>query len=309
MQPTSFIWQNGTMIPWQEATTHVMSHGLHYGSGAFEGIRFYQTEQGPAIFKLREHVARLFYSAQTMGMNIPYSQEQVCQAIIDTVKINEVEAGYIRPLVYYGYGSMGVCPSTALPVEMIIACWPWGRYLASDSVDIKTSEFIRIHPRSTVADAKICGHYVNSLLAGLAIRGTKYHEALMLDEDGYVAEGSAENIFVIKNGKMYTTAVGTILEGITRNTVIDMAKTFGIEVIEKRFGVDFIYGADEAFFTGTAVEVTPIRSLDDCMIGDGQPGSITQRFKKAYHNIVHGWNPAYQNALTFIAEENQEVTS
>ena len=302
MQATSFIWQNNTIKPWQEANTHVMSHGLHYGSGAFEGIRFYKTDNGPAIFKLCEHVDRLFYSAQVMHMDIPYSQEQICQAIINTVGINQVESGYIRPLVYYGYGAMGVCPSPTLPVETIIACWPWGRYLASDSVDIKTSEFIRIHPRSTVADAKICGHYINSMLAGLAIRGTKYHEALMLDEHGHVAEGSAENIFVIKNGKIYTTALGTILEGITRNTIIEMSKTLGLELIEKRFGLEFIYGADEAFFTGTAVEVTPIRSLDDCIIGEGKPGPITEQFKAAYQDIVHGRNPAYQNSLTYIID-------
>ena len=287
MQPTDHIWQNGTFVPWQQANTHVLSHGLHYGSGVFEGIRCYDTKNGTKIFKLPEHVARLFYSARALGMAIPYSEAEMCQAIEDTVAKNTLKAGYIRPLVYYGYGGLGVTPRKDLPVEVMIACWPWGQYLDAPAVDIKISDFIRIHPQSSVTDAKICGHYVNSLMAGLAIRDTHYHEALLLDSDGYVAEGSAENIFIVKDGILTTTPLGTILNGITRATVMEMAATMGMTVHQERFLPQAVWDADEAFFCGTAVEIVPIRSLDDRLIGNGEPGLISQQFQHAYHALVH----------------------
>lgn len=301
MQPlTPFIWQNGNLVPWEKATTHVLSHGLHYGSGAFEGIRCYKTAKGTAIFKLKEHVNRLFYSAEVLGMKMPFSKAEIIEAIIHTVRENKIEAGYIRPLVYYGHGPLRVVPDKSLPIEVIIACWPWGKYLSAPCVDIQISRYIRIHPRSTVADAKICGHYVNSMLAGMALQNTHYHEALLLDAEGYVAEGSAENIFVVKNKVVYTTPTGTILEGITRNTVIEIIKMLGYELKEERFKPEFITQADEAFFTGTAVEVTGIRSLDDQIIATGTLGEITQQVQVYYHKMVTGQIPPCEDALTWI---------
>lgn len=200
---------------------------------------------------------------------------------------------------------MSVLPAVDNPIDVAIACWPWGRYLAADTVDAKTSNYIRIHPDSTVADAKICGHYVNSILAGLALRGTKYHEALLLDADGYVSEGSADNIFIIKNGTLITPPKGTILVGITRNAVIDIARKMGIEVLEKKIRPNEIYEADEAFFTGTAVEVTPIRSLDDKIIGNGEPGPITRKIRESYLQIVHGKHSCSDEALTWVNTQKE----
>lgn len=300
MQSTEFIWQNGQFIPWENAKVHVLAHGLHYGSGVFEGIRFYATRTGPAIFKLAEHVERLFYSAEQIAMQIPYSKKAVINAIIDTVRMNKITQGYIRPLVHYGYGSMKVVPSADLPVEVVIACWPWGSYLAQAMVDIKTSTYIRIHPQSTVADAKICGHYINSLLAGLAIKNTHYHEALLLDSEGYVAEGSAENIFIVKNGVVMTPPTGTILKGITRDTVIAIANYGNIPIKEIPYTREDILQADEAFFSGTAVEITPIRSLDDVLISFGQVGPITEKIHTIYQQMIYGENPDFNHHLTWV---------
>ncbi len=300
MQPTAHIWQNGQFVPWQEANTHVLSHGLHYGSGVFEGIRCYETPQGSAIFKLAAHVARLVYSANALGMQLPYSEAELCQAITDTVAKNRLQAGYIRPLAYYGYGALGVMPSKELPIEVVIACWPWADYLEAPAVDIKISDFIRIHPQSSVADAKICGHYVNSLLARTALRDTHYHEALLLDHDGFVAEGSAENIFIVREGHLITTPLGTILPGITRATVMEMAANRGYAVSEERFTPAAVLAADEAFFCGTAVEIVPIRSLDDQLIGNGEPGLISQQLQQAYQAIVHDKDADFMDALTRV---------
>lgn len=302
-----YIWKNGNLISWNEAQTHVLAHSLHYGSGVFEGIRCYKTDQGSAVFKLREHIVRFFYSARQLGMQIQYSIDDICQAVIETLDKNGCEEGYIRPLAYYGYGSMKVVPTPDVPIDMIIACWPWENYLTINTVDVMTSPYIRIHPKSTVPDAKITGHYVNSLLAGLAIKNTHYHEALLLDADGYVAEGSAENIFIVKDGKIITTPEGTILVGITRNTIMHIAEEFDIPVEEKLFTPEEIYTADEAFFCGTAVEVTAIRSLDDRIIGENNPSVITEKIKKRYHQIVRGQASRYHAALTFVPA-NKEVT-
>jgi branched-chain amino acid aminotransferase len=305
MNTTGFIWKNDTFIPWQNAQTHVLTHGLHYGSAVFEGIRCYQTAKGPAVFKLQEHIERFFYSAQQLGMKIPYSIDEIIQAVIATLQKNNCEEAYIRPLAYYGYGSMQVTPTSDLPVDVIIACWPWGDYLPVQAVDIATSPFIRIHPKSTIADAKISGHYINSILAGLAIKNTQYHEALLLDVDGYVAEGSAENIFIIKDRKIITPPTGTILKGITRNTIIDIANQNGFSIEERRFKVDEIYTADEAFFCGTAVEVTAIRSLDDRCISEGKIGPITEEIKRIYNQIVHGERKEFDAALTYTSQQNE----
>ena len=262
MQTTELIWKNGELIPWAEATTHVLSHTLHYGGGAFEGIRFYATTQGPAIFRLNEHVERLLYSAEVLKMPMFYSKEEIILAIKELVRVNQLPSGYIRPLAYYGYGKMGVNP-VGNPVELIIACWPWGAYLPHDSVDIKTSRFIRIHPDSTVVDAKLCGHYINSILASLELQGTHYHEALLLDSAGLITEGVGENFFMVKDGIIYTPKLGSILSGITRDTIIQLAHSLAITVVETDIPLDEACQADEAFFTGTAAEVTPIRSIND----------------------------------------------
>lgn len=307
MIETQYIWKNGKLIPWKDAQSHVLTHSLHYGSAVFEGIRCYKTNKGPAIFKLLEHIQRFFYSARQLGMQIPYSIADICKAAITIVQENGIEEAYLRPLAYYGYGSMKVVPTSDLPVDVIIACWPWADYLAAEAVDIAISPYIRIHPKSTVADAKISGHYVNSILAGLAIRNTHYHEALLLDSNGYVAEGGAENIFIVKDGKIITTPEGTILVGITRNTVMQIAEELKIPVIEKSFKPEEIYSADEAFFTGTAVEITAIRSLNDKNIGQGCTGAITKKIQTRYYEIIRGQVPKYYSELSFVKDEYTEV--
>jgi len=294
METCKSIWLNGSLVPWDEAKVHGLTHALHYGGGAFEGVRAYKTDKGPAIFKLEEHTKRLFYSTNALKMKLEFSEEQVNQAIIDTINDNGLEHCYIRPLAFYGYGKMGLNPKGA-PTELLVACWPWGAYLPHEMIDVKTSEFIRIHPKSTVADAKITGHYVNSILAVQALEGTDYHEALFLDFEGNVAEGPGENLFILKDGKIYTPPLGTILAGITRLTIFELAELAGLEVIEKTLKLEDIYEADEAFYTGTAAEVTPIRSLDDKLIGQGTLGSITKGMRDAYQDIVHGRPVQFEN--------------
>lgn len=298
MKKTDYIWKNGEIVGWEQANTHILSHGLHYGSAVFEGIRCYDTSKGPAIFELQAHIKRLIYSAEKIGMRVPYSFEELCEAVVKLVRANKCREAYIRPLIYYGYGGMKVTPSDDTPVEVAIACWPWGDYLPGKEIDVMTSSYIRIHPKSTHAAAKISGHYVNSILAGLEIKNTHYHEALLLDADGYVAEGSAENIFIVHGDTIITPPKGTILVGITRNTVLKIANKIGLKMVERKFTVDEIYSSDEAFFCGTAVEVVAIRSLDDCIIGKGEMGSITKRVFDEYSKIVTGKNAAFIQSLT-----------
>lgn len=302
MQATEFIWHNGKLVPWNEAKIHVLTHTLHYGGGAFEGIRTYKTEKGPAVFRLSEHIDRLFYSAESIKMAIPFSRTEVIAAVKETITLNKLDECYVRPIAFYGYGVMGVNP-TGAPVELAIAVWPWGAYLPHDLVDIKTSHYIRIHRDSSVTDAKMCGHYINSMLARLEVQGTKYHEALMLDVDGNIAEGSGENFFIVKNGVIYTPKLGNILAGITRDTVMQIAYDLEYKVEEKNLILEDAYQADEAFFTGTAAEVTPIRSLDDKVIGDGAIGPVTQSIRKTYMDAVHGKDPRYVHYLTFVNEK------
>jgi branched-chain amino acid aminotransferase len=307
MQKQSYIWMNGALVPWDDAKVHVLSHTLHYGDGAFEGIRVYKTPEGPAVFKLREHMERLHYSGGVLDMQIPYSVEQLCAATIELLQAIGLEQGYIRPLVIHGYGVMGVNPRNS-PVETIIAAWPWGAYIAVDAADIKVSKYIRIHPRSTVADAKIVGHYVNSILAVLELKGTKYHEALFLDDGGNIAEGPGENFFIVKDGSVYTPPLGTILSGITRATVMEITRDLGITLIERSITLQDAFSADEAFFTGTAAEVTPIHSIDDTVIGQGgslgKVGAVTSRIRERYLDIVYGRCvtefPHYRKHLTFV---------
>lgn len=300
METTEFIWCNGELIPWEAATTHVLSHTLHYGGGVFEGIRVYAAERGPAIFRLGEHLDRLFYSAGALHMASGFTAEQLTHATVELVRRNKLAKGYVRPLMYYGYGKMGVNPKGA-PVQTIIACWPWGAYLPHEMIDVKVSKYIRIHPRSTVADAKICGHYVNSILAVLDLDGTKYHEALFLDFNGNVAEGPGENLFIVRNGQIQTPKLGTILAGITRRTIIEIARDKGLEVVERDLTLPEVLSAEEAFFTGTAAEVTPIRSIDDQPLGNGILGPVAKLIRDTYQDVVHGRVEKYQPYLTYCS--------
>lgn len=299
MQTTKLIWFNGKLVPWDQATIHVLTHTLHYGGGAFEGIRFYETDKGPSLFRLKEHIDRLLFSAKSIKLELPYSRGQICDAVQEVVRVNELPTGYVRPIAFFGYGKMGVNP-IGCPPQLAIACWPWGAYLPHEAVDIKTSRFIRIHPNSTQVEAKLCGHYLNGIMAVLELQGTHYHEALFLDDDGYISEGAGENFFMIKNGTIYTPQLGTILAGITRATVMELATKLGYQVIETEITLDDAYQCDEAFFTGTAAEVTAIRSIDDKVLGNGNPGPVTTIIKNAYLDIVKGKNPDYEKYLTVV---------
>ena len=289
---------DGNIVPWADAKIHVLTHSLHYGSAVFEGIRFYESEDGPAIFRLKEHTARLFFSADTISMRIPFSEDEISSAIIETVKMNEINTGYIRPLAYFGYGKMGLRPKGAA-VNLSIAVWPWDAYLGTNPVRVKTSPYMRIHPKSTSMDAKISGNYVNSTFAGVDAISQGYEEALLLDFEGNVAEGPGENIFIVKNHILYTPPKGNILAGITRDSLMTIAEDLGYSVEEKQLKVEDIYDADEAFFTGTAAEVTPIASLDDHSMK--YPfGPVTKKLSDIFLSAVKGMNGKYKSWLTIV---------
>ncbi|MEK6823113.1 MAG: branched-chain amino acid transaminase, partial [Nanoarchaeota archaeon] len=257
MQATDVIWMDGAFVAWDDAKVHVISHALHYASGVFEGIRFYETPEGPAIFRLQEHIDRLFVSAKKIGMQIPFTREQLVRATVELIAKNKVGSGYIRPIAFFGYGGMGLTPKGAA-INVAIACWPWPAFLGDKPIKVKTSSFIRIHPKSTHADAKITGHYINSLLAAQEAHAEGYDEALLLDWEGFVAEGPGENVFAVKDGVLYTPPLGAILPGITRDSVITIARDLGIEVRQMTLTPQDLRNAEELFFTGTAVEVAPI---------------------------------------------------
>lgn len=300
---TKKIWMNGKFVDWDKATVHILTHTLHYGLGVFEGIRCYETKEGPAIFRLDEHIERLFNSAHIFLIKIPYSKEEIRDTIIKTVKINKIKECYIRPLVYIGYGDIGLYPKEN-PINVAVAVWSWGAYLGDEGlrngIRIKTSSFIRNHVNASMTRGKVCGYYINSQLAKKEAITCGYDEALLLDTEGYVAEGSGENIFIIRKGVLKTTPLTSILEGITRNSVIEMSRDLGIQVIEERFTRDELYIADEAFFTGTAAEVTPIREADGRNIGTGRPGKITKKLQALFFDIVKGKNKKYESWLTRI---------
>jgi branched-chain amino acid aminotransferase len=300
MQETQYIWLDGKLVDWNKSTCHVLTHTLHYGSGVYEGIRVYKTSRGPAIFRLTEHVERLLFSAQSIKLNHGYSKDELAKAIIETVAANKLEEGYIRPLIFNGYGEMGV--GSKNPVSVMVACWPWPRYHESavNGLNVKTSSYIRIHPRSTIVEAKICGHYTNGILALQELEGTHYHEALMLDVDGFVSECSSANVFMVKDNIIYTPQLGTILPGITRDFVIKLATDYGYQVIENMFKPEAIKTADEAFFTGTAVETTLIRSLDDTIIGIEGSNPVFQYIKAGFAAVVRGETERYHNYLTIV---------
>ncbi|HLC96633.1 MAG TPA: branched-chain amino acid transaminase [Candidatus Nanoarchaeia archaeon] len=299
MDKTEFIWMDGKFVKWDDAKIHVLTHTTHYGLGVFEGIRFYKTAEGPAIFRLKEHMDRLYKGAKTAFMKVPFSQEVYTEAVRETVRKNKIEAGYIRPLFIYGYGKMGLDPHGA-PVNCSISCWPWGSYLGEEAVKVKISSFIRIHPQSTHADAKICGHYVNSIFASCEAKAAGYQESLLLDYKGNVAEGPGENFYIVKDGKIITPPLGNVLPGITRMSLLQLAKDNGIKVEERLFKPAEVYSADEAFYTGTAAEVTVIQSVDGKEIGSSAPGPITSKLKEQFLDIVHGKLPKYRAWLDYV---------
>ena len=297
------IWFNGQLIEWRDAKTHVLTHTLHYGMGVFEGVRAYETAEGPAIFRLQEHTKRLFNSAKILGMKLPYTQDEINQAHIDVVKANNLHSCYFRPMAYYGAAKLGVAPQ-ADDVQVILAAWPWGAYLGEEGmkrgIRVRVSSFTRHHPNIHMIKAKANGNYLNSILANTEATRDGYDEAILLDAQGYVAEGSGENIFVVNEGRLYTPALDVALDGITRKSVIAIAEEMGLPVIEKRITRDELYAADEVFFTGTAAEVTPIREIDNREIGLGERGPITTEIQQRYFDIVEGKNPAYRHWLTYV---------
>ncbi len=297
------IWFDKKMTPWREAQTHVLTHTLHYGLGVFEGVRAYEAEKGTAIFRLKEHTNRLFNSAHIVSMAMPFSKDEINQAQIDSVKENKLKSAYIRPMAFYGSEGMGISAKT-LSTHVIVAAWSWGAYMGKEALEkgiaVKTSSFSRHHVNVTMCKAKANGNYMNSILAHQEAINDGYNEALLLDTQGFVSEGSGENIFLVKNGHLITPSLSSALEGITRDTIIEIAKAHDIQVIEKNITRDEVYTADEAFFTGTAAEVTPIRALDRRNIGKGARGEITEFLQKTYFDVVSGKNMKYGDWLTYV---------
>ena len=302
-----FIWYDGKLVPWRDATTHVLTHSLHYGLAVFEGIRAYKTDAsanlGTAIFRLKEHTQRLFNSAKIYQMPMPYSQEQIMEAHREVVRVNNLESCYLRPLAFYGSEKMGVSPKGA-KVHVTIAAWPWGAYLGEDGlkkgIRVKTSSFARHHVNVTMARAKVSSTYANSILANNEATDHGYDEALLLDTEGYVAEGAGENLFIVRDGKISTPELTSALDGITWRSIQIVCGDLGIPVEPRKITRDDVYIADEAFFTGTAAEVTPIRELDGRIIGAGARGPITEKIQTAFFDIVNGRNPKYHAWLTPI---------
>lgn len=299
MEKVPYIWMDGRLIKWDDAKIHVLTHALHYGSGVFEGIRFYDTQKGPAIFRLSDHLDRLFFSAKTLSMKIPYTKKELATASRLLIQKNKVREGYLRPIAYFGYGKMGLSPIGA-PVNVALAAWPWGAYLGHDMVRVKISKFMRIHPKSSETKAKICGHYVNSILASLEARGAGCDEAILLDFEGNVAEGPGENIFMVKNDEIFTPKEGSILPGITRDSIKKLAKKFKMGFYEKKISVKELLKADELFFTGTAAEITGISHIDGTRIADGKMGKVTRRLREVYQEVVHGRMEEYAEWLEYV---------
>lgn len=301
---TDKIWMDGALVPYEEANVHVLSHSLHYGLAVFEGMRCYKCDNGrSAIFRANEHIRRLFDSAHIVEMQMPFSQEEIVKACADVVRVNRLDECYLRPLAFYGEGEMGLS-ARGNKVRVAIAGWPWGAYLgdegASKGVRLKTSSFARFHHNTLMSQAKASGHYANSILAGYEARRNGYDEALLLDVAGFVAEGSGENFFVVRDGVVHTPPLTSILPGITRDAVIRILRNEGIEVVEQFFPRDAVYIADEAFMTGTAAEVTPVRELDDRRIGSGAPGPITKKVQSIFDAALHGRDSRYGSWLYYV---------
>ncbi len=298
-----FIWLDGQWIDWRDAKVHVLTHTLHYGLGVFEGIRAYHAQNGTAIFRMPEHTDRLFRSAHIMNMAMPFTKDEINQAQCEALRKNNLDSAYIRTMCFLGSEGMGLRADN-LKVHVMVAAWSWGAYLGAESIEqgirIRTSSYTRNHHNSTMCKAKANGNYINSILALQEARANGYDEALMLDHQGFAAEGSAENLFIVRDGKIYTPETTSALEGITRDSVITLAREQGFDVIEKRITRDEIYVADEAFFTGSAAEVTPIRELDNRQIGSGSRGVITEKLQSLYFDAVNGRSKTHQNWLTYI---------
>jgi branched-chain amino acid aminotransferase len=299
------IWFDGEMVPWREAQVHVLTHTLHYGMGVFEGLRAYHAEQGTAIFRLKAHTDRLYRSARILGMDIPFEKATLNAAQKAVIRENNLDSAYIRPMCFYGSEGMGLRADN-LKVHTIVAAWNWGSYLGEEGmkngIRIKTSSFTRHHVNITMCKAKANGNYMNSMLALQEALRDGYDEALLLDVDGFVAEGSGENIFIVRNGVIYTPELTSALDGITRDTIFTLAQDNGLEIQEKRITRDEVYIADEAFFTGSAAEVTPIRELDGRSIGNGSRGPITEKLQSLYFDLVHGRLDKYHDWLDYVVD-------
>lgn len=309
--PDHVIWLDGQFVPWTEVSIPALSHGLHYGTGVFEGVRAYPTDQGPAIFRLKDHTDRLLNSAKILNMTVPYSAEELNHAQVELLQRNQLEDAYIRPLSFFGPESMSLYNQT-LNTYTLIAAWHWDSYLGQENlkrgVSIQTSSFTHRHANSTLSKAKATGNYLSSMLALEEAKRNGYDEALMLDSDGHVVEGSAEHLFIVRGGELFTPPVTGTIEGITRDTILKLAKEQGLTVTEKLMTRDEVYIADEAFFTGTAVEVTPIAKIDGREIGKGSRGSITEKLQRGYFDLVHGRSKHHSNWLTYVRKEHDRRT-
>ena len=306
IQPVAKIWMDGKLLDWEDATVHVLTHGLHYGSGVFEGVRAYETKRGTSVFRLPDHIRRLFRSAHVYQMEIPFSPEELVQAVRDTVRENGLGSCYIRPLVYRGYGEMGLNPLPA-PINVTVACWPWGLYLGEESIErgvrAKISSWKRSDHNMLPPGAKATGQYINSGLAKVEALKAGYDESIFLNMGGYVTDGSGENIFAVKEGVLLTPPLSAgCLDGITRDSIITIARDLGYEVVERNLSRFDLYTADEAFFTGTAAEVAPIREVDDRPVGAGERGPITKELQELFFDAVRGRVDGYRSWLTFVED-------
>jgi branched-chain amino acid aminotransferase len=311
VDPTDLIWMNGAFVPWEDAQIHVLTHGLHYGTGVFEGVRCYDTELGPAVFRNAEHVERLIKSAQLYYMDVPFSAEELRAATLELVARNGLHSCYIRPIVYRGYGTMGLNPTEAT-VDVTIACWEWGVYLgeegASKGVRAKVSSWRRINPDSLIPHAKASGQYLNNVLAKVESLKTGYDEAILLDDHGHVCEGTGENIYIVRDGEIATPGQhNSILDGITRRSVIQIAGDLGYKVLERNIARAELYLADEVFLSGTAAELVPVREVDDHPIGAGQPGEITRVLQKEFDDAIHGRSERYREWLDVVRPRDLEM--
>ena len=298
-----FIWYDGKLVPWREATTHVLTYTLHYGVGCFEGVRAYQTPKGTAVFRLEDHTQRLLNSAKILGMKMPWNAEQINEAQLEVLRANKLKEAYLRPMVFYGAEEMGL-RAQRLSTHLVVAAWTWGAYLGADNMErgirVKTSSFARHAVNAAMCRAKANGQYINSMQALNEVLKDGYDEAIMLDQQGFIAEGSAENIFLVQRGELHTPDLTACLDGITRRTVMQLAKDLNIPVVERRITRDEVYVADEAFFTGTAAEVTPIREVDNRPIGKGSRGPLTQKLQSIYLAMVKGESGQYPDWLSYV---------
>jgi branched-chain amino acid aminotransferase len=313
VDPTDLIWMNGDFVAWEDAKIHVLTHGLHYGTGVFEGVRCYDTELGPAVFRNAEHVDRLFRSAELYYMDIPYTREELRAATLELVARNGLSSCYIRPIVYRGYGTMGLNPLEAC-VDVTIACWEWGVYLgeegASKGVRAKVSSWRRISPDSLIPHAKASGQYLNNVLAKVEAVKAKYDEAILLDDNGYVCEGTGENIYVVRDGVIATPGqANSILDGITRRSVLQIAQDFGYAIVERDVTRAELYLAEEVFMSGTAAELVPVREVDDHRVGTGEPGEVTRVLQKAFDDAIHGRSEPYREWLDPVSPRALETPS